>query len=312
MLSDELNYDAFLLETSQVDTELNETLQILQIDKPGIPWMQSTTSTSNSLNDDEKRTATRYRLFAKTNNLTFIGNLAGRFPDPESVFARFHLMSPFRSITYGFIMPFNDGWLEVGQLRFVEGKTDEAMVRHAYVKVVSSIALPDLCIDAKYSALNPTSVKKQYRRQQTESAEFDRNFHLYAPDKQMIEVLSILAPNIMELLLAKFDNCDIEFHDGSLFIVVPNYAIESPEAIDELLRGAIEIIELLIPRTKRISKVTSPATIGEYLTKFNYTLTPLEQVKQAAHTEAIRTAILAVVAVIGPLIFFGLLYYLLN
>ena len=298
---DTTNIDFSPLDTTyaKIALELPVTRALLHAERPILPDSSYVGGhPSAALGEAELVDATRMRLFAEANNMTFFGNLQGVFPAPDSVFAHASIMSRFRAITFGCITKTTAGWCEIGELRLETASYIQQYDRcYIYVKVLMDSKLPCFSIDAVDSALFP-SYRGNLQSYVTESTEFNKIFCIRAKKGEVSNALSILTPDTMAILIDNFEGVDIDIHDNQLFCVLPWDGITNPDSLRATLEAMRSLQDVLHSPRNRVSHDSNPNNISAYLKKYNYIHAPIADQKRASRLFALKAFLFSLVATI--------------
>lgn len=144
-------------------------------------------------------------------------------------------------------MAFGNEDFSLATYRYVTGSGKN---RHENNWLVGSIKLskqlPHVLLDSKKNNIfGMSNLPQRFKANQlvTSETEFDGIFKLYAPEGYVIETLSFIAPDFIEILVKRFRNYDVEIVEDGVFIYRPG-AVNSKNIIETLENMKLLAVEL--------------------------------------------------------------------
>lgn len=149
------------------------------------------------------------------------------------------------------------GRLQHSDNRFLICEQEETRDRdrssHTYKRTIACVEIPDtklqLIINSKLNNDDTSGGNlAQYRRSQRYKAEgsFSDYFEIYSPRGAEVDVLTLLAPDVLEYILENFSNFDIEVVDNNLFIYA--YKILDVTVYGNIIGKIDRLVEELVLR----------------------------------------------------------------
>lgn len=150
---------------------------------------------------------------------------------------------------------------ELFQYRYTEGQGKSS---RTYYQTVAAVDLPhemahfiiDSLVESGSGRVSVLPITFAASQKLTLEGDFSHYFALYAPDKHAVDALTILAPDVMQVLLEKNALCDIEIIGKKLYFYWP---LQAKTAADyEMIFSAFEaVMAQVAPPLKRLHTSSS-------------------------------------------------------